>query len=110
MNIVRKDINLIMMFQILNYQYILKQKKGGEILKRKNLIKLRADLGLKSQEFAELLGISRQHYSNIENGKVDPTFGIIIRLEKILNDRDYVIEDIWSLFKKEAISLKSGEV
>ena len=69
-------------------------------MKRKNLIKLRADLGLKSQEFAELLEISKQHYSNIENGKVDPTFGIITRLEKILNDKNYVIEDIWKLFKK----------
>ena len=68
-------------------------------MKRKNLVKLRADLGLKSQEFAELLEISKQHYSNIENGKVDPTFGIIARLEAILKNKDYVIEDIWSLFK-----------
>ena len=88
------------MFQILNYQYILKRMKGGETLKRKNLIKLRADLGLKSQEFAELLEISRQHYSNIENGKVDPTFGIITRLEKVLDNANYVIDDVWKLFKK----------
>lgn len=89
------------MFQILNYQYIVKQKKGGEILRRKNLTKLRTDLGLKSQEFAERLGISRQHYSNIENGKVDPTFGIISRLEKVLVNEGYEIEDIWNLFKKD---------
>lgn len=68
-------------------------------MKRKNLVKLRADLGLKSQEFAELLEISRQHYSNIENGKVDPTFGIITRLEKVLDNAGYEIEDIWNLFK-----------
>lgn len=78
----------------------MKQKKGGESLKRKNLIKLRADLGLKSQDFAELLEISKQHYSNIENGKVDPTFGIISRLERVLDNADYGIEDIWNLFKK----------
>lgn len=71
-------------------------------MKRKNLIKLRADLGLKSQEFAELLDISRQHYSNIENGKVDPTFGIITRLEEILDNAGYEKKDIWELFKKEA--------
>ena len=88
------------MFQILNYQFILKQKKGGVILKRKNLIKLRTDLGLKSQELAELLDISRQHYSNIENGKVDPTFVIITRLETVLKNKDYEIEDLWKLFKK----------
>lgn len=78
----------------------MKQKKGGEILKRKNLIKLRADLGLKSQELAKLLDISRQHYSNIENGKVDPTFGIITRLETICRKKGIEIEDIWNLFKK----------
>lgn len=87
------------MFQILNYQYFLKQKEGVENLKRKNLIKLRTDLGLKSQEFAELLGISRQHYSNIENGKVDPTFGLMLKLEEILNSKKYVLDDIWNLFK-----------
>ena len=70
-------------------------------MKRKNLIKLRADLGLKSQEFAELLDISRQHYSNIENGKVDPTFGLMLKLEKILNSKNYVLDDIWNLFKIE---------
>ena len=88
------------MFQILNFQYIVKQKKGGDILKRKNLIKLRADLGLKSQEFAKQLEISKQHYSNIENGKVDPTFGIITRLENVLDGVGYEKEDIWNLFKK----------
>ncbi len=70
-------------------------------MKRKNLIKLRTDLGLKSQEFAEQLDISRQHYSNIENGKVNPTFGTITKLENILVNVGYEIEDIWSLFKIE---------
>lgn len=69
-------------------------------MKRKNLIRLRVDLGLQSQEFAEQLGISRQHYSNIENGKVDPTFAIIARLESFLKSKDYEIDDIWELFKK----------
>lgn len=69
-------------------------------MKRKNLVKLRADIGLKSQEFAELLGISKQHYSNIENGKVDPTFVIITKLENVLKNRGFEIDDIWELFKK----------
>lgn len=69
-------------------------------MKRKNLVKLRADLNLKSKEFAELLEISKQHYSNIENGKVDPTFKIILKLEKMLENKGYVINDIWELFKK----------
>lgn len=69
-------------------------------MKRKNLVKLRADLNLKSKEFAELLEISKQHYSNIENGKVDPTFGIMTKLENVLDSKGYVIDDIWELFKK----------
>lgn len=69
-------------------------------MKRKNLVKLRAELNLKSKEFAELLEISKQHYSNIENGKVDPTFKIILKLEEVLKSKGYVIDDIWELFKK----------
>jgi DNA-binding XRE family transcriptional regulator len=88
------------MFQILNYQFILKQKKGGESMKRKNLVKLRVELGLKSQEMAEEIGFSRQHYSNIENGKVDPTFGFIEKLEQLCAAKGIVVEDIWELFKK----------
>ena len=48
--------------------------KGGEIVKRKNLIKMRIDLGLKSKDVAEKLGITTTKYSNIENGKVNPLY------------------------------------
>ena len=71
-------------------------------MKRKNLIKLRIELGMKSQEMAEQLKISRVHYSNIENGKKDPTFGVMERLEKICTEKGYTVEDIWELFKKVA--------
>lgn len=69
-------------------------------MKRKNLVKLRVELGLKSQEMAEQLGIGRVHYSNIENGKVDPTFGFIEKLEALCIERGIEIQDIWELFKK----------
>lgn len=69
-------------------------------MKRKNLVKLRVELGLKSQEMAEHLGIGRVHYSNIENGKADPTFGFIEKLEKLCASKGIVVEDIWELFKK----------
>ena len=74
--------------------------KRGDNLKRKNLIKLRIELGMKSQDMAEQLGVSRVHYSNIENGKNDPTFGFIERLEKLCTGKGIVVEDIWELFKK----------
>jgi DNA-binding XRE family transcriptional regulator len=69
-------------------------------MKRKNLIKLRVELGLKSQEMAEQLGFTRQHYSNIENGKKDPTFGFIEKLEALCTERGFEVEDIWEIFKK----------
>lgn len=67
-------------------------------MKRKNLVKFRIDLGLKSQEMAEKLEIGRVHYSNIENGKADPTYGFILKFEKTFKDQ---YEDVWELFKKE---------
>lgn len=71
--------------------------KGGDKLKRKHLIKFRIDLGLKSKDMAEKLGVSRVHYSNIENGKVDPTFGFLEKFELLFRDYCY---DIWEIFKK----------
>lgn len=79
------------MFQILNYQFILKQKKGGESLKRKNLIKLRVDLGLKSKDMADKLGVSTTKYSNIENGKVKPSIDFAYKIQKVF-DVDDVLE------------------
>ena len=69
-------------------------------MKRKNLLKLRIELGLKSQEMATELGVGRVHYSNIENGKNDPTFGFMEKLEELCTKRGYAVEDIWELFKK----------
>jgi DNA-binding XRE family transcriptional regulator len=64
---------------------------------RKNLVKFRVDSGLKSQEMAEKLGVGRVHYSNIERGKCDPTFGLMQKFEETFKDQ---YEDIWEIFKK----------
>lgn len=69
-------------------------------MKRKNLIKFRIDLGLKSQEMAEKLGISREHYSYIENGKKDPTFRFLMNFESTCKEMGIELDDIWELFKK----------
>lgn len=66
-------------------------------MKRLNLIKFRIDLGLKSKDVAERLGITKQHYSNIENGKVNPTYKILEKFGEVFED---MYEDIWELFKK----------
>lgn len=48
--------------------------------------------------FAEQLGVTRQHYSNIENGLVNPSFKMIEKFSKVFNGQ---YQDIWELFKKE---------
>ena len=64
---------------------------------RINLKKFRIDLGLKSKEIAEKTYISRQHYSNIETGKVDPSHEYLEEFQKVFNVDD---KDMWGLFKK----------
>lgn len=72
----------------------MKQKKGGENLKRKNLIKLRIDLGLKSKEMAEKLGITTTKYSNIENGKVKPSIDFAYKIQEV-----FEVEDVLELLE-----------
>lgn len=48
--------------------------------------------------FAKQLDVTRQHYSNIENGLVNPSYGLMEKFSKVF-DGEY--EDIWELFKKE---------
>lgn len=64
-------------------------------MKRKNLIKLRVDLGLKSKEMAEKLGITTTKYSNIENGKVSPSIELAYKLQELFD-----VDDILELLKK----------
>jgi len=64
---------------------------------RTNLKKFKIDLGLKSKEMAEKLEINSVHYSNIERGKSDPSFGLLQKFEEEFAGQ---YEDIWELFKK----------
>lgn len=67
---------------------------------RINLIKFRKTRGKGRNTinyFAEQLGVTRQHYSNIENGLVDPSFKFMQRFSKVFEDE---YQDIWELFKK----------
>lgn len=55
-------------------------------MKRKNLINFRIDLGLKSKEMAEKLGITATRYSNIENGKVKISEEIFYKIQEVFGD------------------------
>lgn len=65
-------------------------------MKRKNLIKFRIDLGLKSKEMAEKLDILPPVYSNIENGKKEPSIELAYKIQEVFG-----VDDILDLLKKE---------
>lgn len=65
---------------------------------RINLIRFRKtrEKGKKSKTyFADVLGITRQHYADIENGKSNPSFGLMKQFGKEF-EGEY--EDLWELF------------
>lgn len=68
---------------------------------RLNLIKFRKtrEAGKRSiTYFAKVLDITRQHYTDIENGKSNPSFGLMEKFEQAFKDQ---YDDIWELFRKE---------
>lgn len=68
---------------------------------RINLIKFRKtrEKGKRSiNYFAEQLGITRQHYSDIEKGISNPSFKLMEKFAKVF-EGEY--QDVWELFKKE---------
>ena len=67
-------------------------------MKRKNLRLFRMKQGLLSKEMAEKLDVDPTYYSNIETGKIDPSFAFA---EKFGNMFRGQYEDFWYLFKKE---------
>ena len=70
--------------------------KGGEIMKRKNLIKFRIDNGLRAKDIAEKLEITKTKYSNIENGRVKPSIEFACKFQEV-----FKVDDIFELLKEE---------
>lgn len=66
-------------------------------LGRINLKKFKIEQGLNSTEMAEKVGITRQHYSNLECGKCNPSYELLEAFEKVFN---LDAKDVWLLFKK----------
>ena len=64
--------------------------------RRKKLVIWRYDKKLKQREVSKALNISVGHYSNIERGKTDPSFEVLMRFRKV-----YPEKDILGLFEKE---------
>lgn len=64
---------------------------------RFNLYKFRKrDLKLSQENMAKQLGISRPHYSDIENGKVSPSIDFAYKIQEVFG-----VDDVMELLKKE---------
>lgn len=62
--------------------------------KRKNLIFWRIENGLKQVDVYKRLGISSGYYSNLEKGRVNPSFPLLVKFKEV-----FEIDDILELFK-----------
>ena len=61
----------------------------------RNIIKqLRKQAGLRQEDLARELGVTRQTINAIENNKYDPTLGLAMRLARLLKTP---VEDIFHL-------------
>lgn len=64
---------------------------------RFNLYKFRKkSLKLSQENMANKLGISRPHYSDIENGKVSPSIDFAYKIQEVFG-----VDDVMELLKKE---------
>ncbi len=66
---------------------------------RFNLLKFRKTRGKGKNSktyFAEQLGITRQHYADLENGLSNPSFGLMVKFEEVFGEQ---FEDLWELWK-----------
>ena len=66
---------------------------------RFNLIKFRKtrEKGKRSKTyFAEQLGITRQYYAELESGEANPSFGLMVKFEKVFGEQ---FEDMWEMWK-----------
>ena len=62
--------------------------------KRKTLIFWRIENNLKQKDIIKKLGVSSGYYSNLEKGRVDPSFKLLVKFKEI-----FEIDDIIELFK-----------
>lgn len=63
---------------------------------RFNLMKFRKGKKLSQKEMATKLGISRPHYSDIENGKKTPSIELAYKIQAA-----FEVDDVLELLKKE---------
>ena len=63
---------------------------------RFNLMNFRKKKRLSQEKISSLLGVSRPHYSDIENGKATPSIDFAYKLQEVFG-----VDDVMELLKKE---------
>ena len=63
---------------------------------RAKLVKMRKAAGYTQKTFADKVGTSRSHYSQIESGEKNPSLNLSIRIKRCLN---YLYDDIFFNYK-----------
>lgn len=63
---------------------------------RFNLMNFRKKHKLSQETMAAYLGVSRPHYSDIENGKNSPSIEFAYKIQEVFN-----VDDVLELLKKE---------
>ena len=53
---------------------------------KNNIRELRKNLGLRQEDIATILGVTRQTINAIENEKYNPTLELAMKLAKLLNE------------------------
>lgn len=54
-------------------------------IRREWLIELREEKGLKTREIAEIIGVSYQHYNDVETGRRNPSIDLSIKLSEFFD-------------------------
>lgn len=66
----------------------------GDVLMRNNIKQLRKEHGLRQEDMAIKLGVSRQTIIAIENDKYNPTLDLAMKIARLLNTS---VEEIFTL-------------
>ena len=74
-----------------------KIRKGGIFALKNKIEEIRKEKGIKQEDFAKLMGVSRQTISSLETGKYNPSIFLAYKIAKYF---EMTIEDVF-IFDEE---------
>ena len=78
-------------------QALLEAKIGGEVIVKNRIEEIRKEKGIRQEEFAKSMGVSRQTISSLENGRYNPSIMLAYKIAKYF---EMTIEDVF-VFEEE---------